>query len=129
GQEEQQTELGDLEREEARLAQELEDVDMNLARAAVQLQAAQAETAELQQWECNVFNATFKIWEEGPLGDINNFRLGSPPTVPVHWNEINAAWGQTALLLLALSNAIGLPFQRYRLVPCRNHSYLKSLTD
>lgn len=45
------------------------------------------------------------------------------------WNEINAAWGQTALLLFALSRTIGLEFQRYQLVPCGNHSYLRSLAD
>nr|5K9L_A Chain A, Beclin-2 [Homo sapiens]5K9L_B Chain B, Beclin-2 [Homo sapiens]5K9L_C Chain C, Beclin-2 [Homo sapiens]5K9L_D Chain D, Beclin-2 [Homo sapiens] len=44
-------ELRDLELEEARLVQELEDVDRNLARAAADLQAAQAEAAELDQQE------------------------------------------------------------------------------
>uniref|UniRef100_A0A8C6AQI4 Beclin-1 n=1 Tax=Monodon monoceros TaxID=40151 RepID=A0A8C6AQI4_MONMO len=85
------------------------------------------------QWhqleKTSVFNAAFEIWHDGPLTTINNFRLGCLPTVPVCWNEINIAWGQTALLLLALSNTIGLEFQRYRLIPCGNHSYLKSLTD
>uniref|UniRef100_A0A8C0CDH0 Atg6 BARA domain-containing protein n=1 Tax=Balaenoptera musculus TaxID=9771 RepID=A0A8C0CDH0_BALMU len=85
------------------------------------------------QWnqleKTSVFNATFEIWHDGPLTTINNFRLGCLPTDPVCWNEINIAWGQTALLLLALSNTIGLEFQRYRLIPCGNHSYLKSLTD
>ncbi|KAK2522328.1 Becn1 [Columba livia] len=49
--------------------------------------------------------------------------------VPVEWNEINAAWGQTVLLLHALANKMGLKFQRYRLVPYGNHSYLESLSD
>ncbi|KAM4860738.1 beclin-2 [Thomomys bottae] len=77
----------------------------------------------------NIFEVTFQIWEEGPLGVINNFRLGYIPQVAVDWTEINAAWGQTALLLLALANTIGLKFQRYQLVACGNHSYLKSLTN
>ncbi|KAL4828374.1 hypothetical protein H8958_011693 [Nasalis larvatus] len=162
-------ELRDLELEEARLVQELEDVDRNNARAATDLQAAQAEAAELDQqerqyyrdysalkWqqlelldqlgnvenqlqyarvqmdrlkEINCFTATFEIWVEGSFGVINKFRLGCLPTVPVGWNEINAAWGQAALLLLALANTIGLQFQRYRLMPCGDHSYLKPLTD
>ncbi|XP_010383008.2 beclin-2 [Rhinopithecus roxellana] len=162
-------ELRDLELEEARLVQELEDVDRNNARAATDLEAAQAEAAELDQqerqyyrdysalkWqqlelldqlgnvenqlqyarvqmdrlkEINCFTATFEIWVEGSLGVINKFRLGCLPTVPVGWNEINAAWGQAALLLLALANTIGLQFQRYRLMPCGDHSYLKPLTD
>ncbi|CAJ0940870.1 unnamed protein product, partial [Ranitomeya imitator] len=65
----------------------------------------------------------------GQFGTINNFRLGRLPSVPVEWNEINAAWGQTVLLLHALANKMGLEFQRYRLVPFGNHSYLESLTD
>ncbi|XP_021784916.1 beclin-1 isoform X4 [Papio anubis] len=70
-----------------------------------------------------------KTWHSGQFGTINNFRLGRLPSVPVEWNEINAAWGQTVLLLHALANKMGLKFQRYRLVPYGNHSYLESLTD
>ncbi|KAM4853118.1 beclin-2-like [Thomomys bottae] len=54
---------------------------------------------------------------------------GYLPPVAVDWTEINAAWGQTVLLLLALANSIGLKFQRYQLVAGGNHSYLKSLTN
>uniref|UniRef100_A0A4W6C493 Beclin-1 n=1 Tax=Lates calcarifer TaxID=8187 RepID=A0A4W6C493_LATCA len=70
---------------------------------------------------------TVRIFNTGPgtkFGTINNFRLGRLPSVPVEWNEINAAWGQTVLLLHALANKMGLRFQRYRLVPYGNHSYL-----
>ncbi|XP_008509199.2 beclin-2 [Equus przewalskii] len=164
-----QEELKGLELEEARLVQELEEVDKNRERAAADLKAAQAETEMLDQhdrqfwrdysqlkWQqlelhdelrsvenrlrhaqtqldwlekINVFSVTFEIGHSGPVGVINNFRLGCLPSVPVCWEEINAAWGQTALLLLALSNTIGLQFQRYRLVPCGDHSYLKSVRD
>lgn len=50
----------------------------------------------------------------GQFGTINNFRLGRLPSVPVEWNEINAAWGQTVLLLHALANKMGLRFKRFR---------------
>ena len=33
-------------------------------------------------------------------------------TFQVEWTEINAAWGQTVLLLHSLSKKIGLAFQR-----------------
>ncbi|XP_003798881.1 beclin-2 [Otolemur garnettii] len=162
-----QRELRALELEEARLAQELDAVDRAHAGAAADLEAAQAETAELErqerqhlgdccalEWqglelldqlgslenqleraraqlhllkETDVFRATFEIREEGAFGIINNFRLGCLPAVPVAWNEISAAWGQTALLLQALATKIGLEFQRYRLFPCGSRSYLKSL--
>ncbi|XP_016056865.1 PREDICTED: beclin-2 [Miniopterus natalensis] len=167
--EELQGELKDAELEEARLVQELAEVDKNRESAAVALEAAQAEAERLGRWErqhqrdcrelhwqqlelhdelrsvesrlwyaqaqlaqlvkTSAFKAAFDIRVDGPLAVINNFRLGCVPAVPVSWGEINAAWGQTALLLAALSNAVGLPFQRYRLVPCGGHSYLKSLSD
>uniref|UniRef100_A0A8C6CQ22 Beclin 2 n=1 Tax=Moschus moschiferus TaxID=68415 RepID=A0A8C6CQ22_MOSMO len=98
-----------------------------LSSVEMRLQYAQIQWNQLEKTD--VFNATFKIWQDGPLTIINNFRLGRLPTVPVCWSEINAAWGQTALLLLALANTIGLEFQRYRLIPCGNHSYLRSLID
>ncbi|XP_004716816.1 beclin-2-like [Echinops telfairi] len=77
----------------------------------------------------SIFNMTFDISCKGPLGIINNFTLGCLSTTPVNWTEISAAWGQTALLLLVLAKKMGLEFQRYQLLPCGNHSYLKSLTD
>lgn len=73
----------------------------------------------------NVFNATFHIWYQGHFGTINNFRLGRLPSAPVDWSEINAAWGQTALLLSALARKINLTFDKYKLVPYGNHSYIE----
>uniref|UniRef100_G1Q483 Beclin 2 n=1 Tax=Myotis lucifugus TaxID=59463 RepID=G1Q483_MYOLU len=162
-------ELKVVEREEARLVQELEEVEKNRDRTAVALEAARAETETLEQQErqrhkdlgelqwqqqelqdellsledrllyaqtqlaqlkrTNAFKAAFEICCDGPLAIINSFRLGCVPTVLVSWREINAAWGHTALLLVALSNTVGLQFQRYQLVPCGDHSYLKSLTE
>ncbi|XP_013407864.1 beclin-1-like [Lingula anatina] len=92
-----------------------------------QLRYAQVQLEKLKK--TNVFNATFHIWHSGHFGTINNFRLGRLPSVPVDWNEINAAWGQTVLLLNALANKMNLKFQRYRLVPYGNHSYVESLAD
>ncbi|CAG9860021.1 unnamed protein product [Phyllotreta striolata] len=77
----------------------------------------------------NVFNATFHIWHKGHFGTINNFRLGRLPSAPVDWSEINAAWGQTALLLSSLARKINLTFERFRLVPFGNHSHIVSLEE
>ncbi|XP_023177920.2 beclin-1-like protein [Drosophila hydei] len=79
--------------------------------------------------DTNIFNITFHIWHAGHFGTINNFRLGRLPSVSVDWSEINAAWGQTVLLLSALSRKIGLTFERYRVVPFGNHSYVEVLGD
>lgn len=47
----------------------------------------------------NVLNSAFHIWQQGCFGTINGFRLGQLPHSQVEWSEINAAWGQVALLL------------------------------
>ncbi|KAI0212943.1 Beclin-1 [Lamellibrachia satsuma] len=92
-----------------------------------QLKYAKSQLDKLKK--TNVFNTTFHIWHSGHFGTINNFRLGRLPSVPVEWNEINAAWGQTVLLLHSLANKMDLEFQRYRLVPYGNHSFVESLSD
>ena len=77
----------------------------------------------------NLLNITFHIWHCGHFGTINGFRLGRLPTVAVEWSEINAAFGQCALLLHCLAKKINLTFERYRLVPYGNYSFLESLAD
>ncbi|XP_075222072.1 beclin-1-like Atg6 isoform X2 [Lycorma delicatula] len=92
-----------------------------------QLTYAQAQLEKLKK--TNVFNATFHIWHSGHFGTINNFRLGRLPSAPVDWSEINAAWGQTALLLTALARKMNLTFDKFRLVPYGNHSYIEVLAE
>ncbi|MBN3291185.1 BECN1 protein, partial [Polypterus senegalus] len=115
-----QKEYSEFKRQQLELDDELKSVDNQMRYAQIQLDRLK---------KTNVFNATFHIWHSGQFGTINNFRLGRLPSVPVEWNEINAAWGQTVLLLHALANKMGLTFERYHLVPYGNHSYLESLTD
>ncbi|XP_037006797.2 beclin-2 [Artibeus jamaicensis] len=96
-----------------------------LHSAENQLRYAQAQLAWLE--ETDAWRFAFQIRDDGPVASINNFRLGCLPAVPVGWGEINAAWGQAALLLLALSRKVGLQFRRFRLVPCGNRSHLQCL--
>lgn len=77
----------------------------------------------------NVFNVTFHIWHNGHFATINGFRLGRLPSAPVDWSEINAAWGQTCLLLSSLARRLNLTFKRYNLVPYGNHSYIEVLGE
>lgn len=111
-------ELAALRWQQQELSEQLSSLDNQLLYA--QLQMRQLRTRD-------IFRATFEISEAGPVGVINSFRLGRLPRVPVRWAEINAAWGQAALLLLALSRAFGLQFQRYRPVARGPRSHLKSL--
>ncbi|XP_036307137.1 beclin-1 isoform X2 [Pipistrellus kuhlii] len=98
-----QREYSEFKRQQLELDDELKSVENQMRYAQVQLDKLK---------KTNVFNATFHIWHSGQFGTINNFRLGRLPSVPVEWNEINAAWGQTVLLLHALANKMGLKFQR-----------------
>lgn len=92
-----------------------------------QIAYAQSQLDKLKN--TNVFNVTFHIWHAGHFGTINTFRLGRLPSAPVDWSEINAAWGQTALLLSALARKVNLTFKKYRLVPYGNHSYIEVLGE
>ncbi|KAG6555817.1 hypothetical protein Mapa_002457 [Marchantia paleacea] len=64
----------------------------------------------------NVLNDAFHIWRNGDFGTINNFRLGRLPSIPVKWDEINAAWGQACLLLYTMAQCCRLNFT-YRILP------------
>ncbi|XP_034176906.1 beclin-1-like Atg6 isoform X2 [Osmia lignaria lignaria] len=110
--------ISQQEREREKLQSEEESLECQLAYAASQLERLK---------KTNVFNATFHIWHSGHFGTINSFRLGRLPSAPVDWSEINAAWGQTTLLLTALARKMNLTFKRFRLVPFGNHSYIEAL--
>ncbi|XP_065831269.1 beclin-1-like [Oscarella lobularis] len=93
----------------------------------IQLKHAQSQLEKLKK--TNIFNMTFHIWHSGHFGTINGFRLGRLPGVPVEWSEINAAWGQAILLLHALANQLSLRFERYKLIPFGNQSYIEVLGE
>ncbi|KAB0338319.1 hypothetical protein FD755_025277 [Muntiacus reevesi] len=84
-----QREYSEFKRQQLELDDELKSVENQMRYAQMQLDKLK---------KTNVFNATFHIWHSGQFGTINNFRLGRLPSVPVEWNEINAAWGQTTNL-------------------------------
>lgn len=81
--------------------------------------------------QTNVFNDAFHIWHDGPYGTISGFRLGRfgqsaggglTSSVPVEWDEINAAWGQCVLLLSTMASTCKFTFTTYRLVPMGSYS-------
>ncbi|KAF8762426.1 hypothetical protein HU200_009386 [Digitaria exilis] len=59
----------------------------------------------------SVLNDAFYISHDGVIGTINNFRLGRLSNVEVDWDEINAAWGQAALLLHTMAQYFTPKFQ------------------
>lgn len=88
-----------------------------------QLRYTQSQLDKLKK--TTVFSATFNISVVKQIGTINGFRLGRLPDQPVEWWEINAAWGQAALLLSSLASKTELEFQKYKIVPYGNYSYIQ----
>jgi len=91
----------------------------------------------------NVYNDTFCIGHDGYFGTINGLRLGRLPNQPVRnppsgnhfathtkqveWTEINAAWGQTLLLLATIAEKLNFTFDSYRLKPMGSSSKIEKL--
>jgi beclin 1 len=96
------------------------------ASAAAQLAHDSTQLSKLQR--TNVYNDTFNISHDGTFGTINGLRLGRLSTVMVDWPEINAAWGQTLLLLSTVAKRLGFTFKNYELVPMGSTSQIIALT-
>lgn len=75
----------------------------------------------------NVYNDTFCIGHDGYFGTINGLRLGRLASPSVEWSEINAAWGQTLLLLATIAGKLGFQFQGYRLKPMGSSSRIEKV--
>ncbi|KAM5457654.1 Vacuolar protein sorting-associated protein atg6 [Microsporum audouinii] len=75
----------------------------------------------------NLFNDAFCISHDGYFGTINGLRLGRLASPPVEWSEINAAWGQTLLLLATIAERIGFQFQGYKLRPMGSTSRIDKI--
>jgi beclin 1 len=75
----------------------------------------------------SVYNDTFNITHDNHFATINGLRLGRLSTPYVDWPEINAAWGQTCLLLATLAERLGYKFQGYELWPMGSNSTILKL--
>lgn len=75
----------------------------------------------------NVYNDTFCIGHDGYFGTINGLRLGRLSNQNVEWAEINAAWGQTLLLLATVAERLAFQFRGYRLRPLGSTSRIEKL--
>ncbi|KAI9812474.1 MAG: autophagy protein 6 [Pycnora praestabilis] len=75
----------------------------------------------------NVYNDTFCIGHDGFFGTINSLRLGRLANPPVEWAEINAAWGQTLLLLATVAEKLDFAFDGFRLRPMGSMSRIEKI--
>jgi beclin 1 len=107
-------------------------VDDHLHQAYVNLSTAQQSLVHDQHQlerlqRTNVYNDTFCIGHDGSFGTINGLRLGRLPNQSVEWAEINAAWGQTLLLLATVAERLKYNFNGYRLKPQGSTSRIEKL--
>ncbi|KAF7315400.1 Glutamate-cysteine ligase catalytic subunit [Mycena indigotica] len=122
-----------LEEEEARFwhthNEQLLASDQLSSQLATIRAAYAADSATLEKLErTNVYNDAFCIGHDGVFGTINGLRLGRVPGVPVEWAEINAAWGQSLLLLYTIARKLDCTFDNYRLVPMGSFSRIEKTT-
>lgn len=75
----------------------------------------------------NVYNDAFCIGHDGFFGTINGLRLGRLSNPSVEWPEINAAWGQTCLLLATIADRLEFQFKGYRLKPLGSTSQIDKI--
>ncbi|XP_055338971.1 beclin-1-like [Paramacrobiotus metropolitanus] len=117
----------DYYRERAAYERELDELEEEQESVNYQMRVAEMLLDKLKK--TNVFNIAFHIWHQDQFGTINGFRLGRLPGSPVEWPEINAAWGQTVLLLHCLAKKMSFAFTKYKLVPFGSHSYIECLEE
>eukprot|EP00004_Rigifila_ramosa_P016148 TRINITY_DN3802_c0_g1_i9.p1 TRINITY_DN3802_c0_g1~~TRINITY_DN3802_c0_g1_i9.p1 ORF type:complete len:354 (-),score=87.21 TRINITY_DN3802_c0_g1_i9:53-1114(-) len=134
-------ELTELQRQEASLS-ELEDrywqaytshqLDLRLFEEERDAMHRRIEvtTDQLERLKnTNVFNDAFHIWYDGHFGTINGFRLGRLPSQPVEWAEINAGWGEAAMLLATLARLKDYDFRNWRILGMGSTSRMLRKSD
>lgn len=127
-----------LEEEEKQFWQTYTSLSRDASQLSAQRSSLQASLAHdkaqlnrLQQ--TNVYNDVFSIGYEDGYGTINGLRLGrlqndaSARGGAVEWTEVNAAWGQTAFLLVTLARKCDFVFQDYKIVPMGSFSTVEKL--
>lgn len=77
----------------------------------------------------SVLDDLFFIAANNQYPTINQFRLGQLPGRPVDWEEVNAALGQSLLLLDCICSAMDLSLERYNLFPRGNYSLIERKSD
>jgi len=89
----------------------------------------------------HAFNDAFFIWRDGDYGTINGFRLGQivgrsrhhKPAAPPEsenkpapgWEEVNTAWGLSAMLLNAIASSCNFELPGFQIEPIGARSVVK----
>lgn len=110
---------------------ELEQIESQTALITTQIENDKAILAQLEK--TNAYTDVFSITEDARgMPSINGLRLGrlgpgSHAHEQVEWPEINAAWGQTALLLTVLARKLDCTFTKYAVHPRGSYSTVERL--
>jgi len=129
--EQEAKELNELEKEvwkKANLIQ-LKMDEYNDYKESIEISLSQMSDKLNSLHMANGYNDTFRIEYDGPFGTINGFRLGRLPSHQIDLCEINAAFGQTLLLLYSLAKKADFQFKNYRLIPNGSFSRVEKLDD
>ncbi|ORX45364.1 APG6-domain-containing protein [Piromyces finnis] len=129
--EQESKELNDLEKEiwkKANLIQ-LKMDEYNDYKDSVEIRLNQMSDKFERLRKANGYNDTFRIEYDGVFGTINGFRLGRLPSYQIDLCEINAAFGQTLLLLYSLAKKADFQFKNYRLIPNGSFSRIEKTDD
>ncbi|OUM60849.1 hypothetical protein PIROE2DRAFT_13291 [Piromyces sp. E2] len=114
--EQESKELNNLEKEvwkKANLIQ-LKLDEYNDYKESVDISLKQmSDKFERLRYKANCYNDTFRIEYDGVFGTINGFRLGRLPSQQIDLCEINAAFGQTLLLLYSLAKRADFQFKNF----------------
>ncbi|KAJ2658316.1 autophagy protein [Coemansia sp. RSA 1200] len=131
-----QAEADAMEAEEDQQTQHRNELEAALDRYEAEQWALDDKYARLaaqltQLQRTNVYNDVFNITVgDAGVASINGFRLGGRSAPHnVEWAEINAAWGQTLLLLQTVARRLAHEFAGYRLIPMGAFSRIERLGD
>lgn len=91
--------------------------EFNATRDALVAKHAHDTEVLRQLQRRSVYNDSFNITHDNHFATINGLRLGRLANPYVDWPELNAAWGQTLLLLATLAERLHFRFNGYELCP------------
>ncbi|CAD5226258.1 unnamed protein product [Bursaphelenchus xylophilus] len=120
-----------LEKDEE-LYRKLRDNHRTLSEQSAELRSLKTQVNYAQEQlekllKTNVLDMAFFIWKDGEYGTINGLRLGRLPADNVDWHEINAAFGQVAMLMVVMCRHVSLKLENYEIVPFGSHSIIRHL--
>lgn len=97
--------------------------------ASILAEASDAESKLQKLLQYDSINDTFHIWYSGPFATINNLRLGTLPSCPIEWSEINAAFGQAVLAIAITAEKAKIEFKTYGLMPMGSFPKIFKMND